>query len=525
MLLPALPMLLFAASGAFLMTLAACSFVADDDEATTSATHAVTVSGVAADEQTLFANRTPQNPSVSDTAAVELGLKFRAAKKGLVTGVRFYKGTGNGGGHVGHLWSASGNLLSTVTFTSESASGWQVARFPSPVAIAANTTYVVSYYAPRGRYAGDNGGMGPAHTSGDLTALASDSAGGNGVYRYGASGFPTSSYRATNYWVDVVFKPDGATPGTDAGTPPPTPTTPPTTPPPTTSLKGWQLTASNTGIARIGLTCASLPLYSGPVKPAAGTTISGKRLEHGLDLSAGSIVIEKSCIRPTSVGRGMPVLSTTDYNRCNANGCPVSPSLVTIRDSDIDGSLLGAESAALATGFLGIATLQRNYIHDFGSGIGLMNTGPQISATVAGNYVTKLRAWGDPATTGNHSDAFTVRDFDARANPSRRLAVQDNRFDCSSGNDTGAFFIQTFAGNIENMTAEGNLLEGNGYQLGLNQNYGNTYRNLTAINNRFSGTGFGAAYVQGGEGWAQWQENYINNPSQPDNKGRALVEP
>jgi hypothetical protein len=27
----------------------------------------------------------------------------------------------------------------------------------------------------------------------------------NGVYRYGASGFPASSYQDTNYWVDVVF--------------------------------------------------------------------------------------------------------------------------------------------------------------------------------------------------------------------------------------------------------------------------------------------------------------------------------
>ena len=27
----------------------------------------------------------------------------------------------------------------------------------------------------------------------------------NGVYKYGASGFPTLSYSSTNYWVDVVY--------------------------------------------------------------------------------------------------------------------------------------------------------------------------------------------------------------------------------------------------------------------------------------------------------------------------------
>ena len=27
----------------------------------------------------------------------------------------------------------------------------------------------------------------------------------NGVFRYGATGFPSTSYQDTNYWVDVVF--------------------------------------------------------------------------------------------------------------------------------------------------------------------------------------------------------------------------------------------------------------------------------------------------------------------------------
>jgi hypothetical protein len=26
-----------------------------------------------------------------------------------------------------------------------------------------------------------------------------------GVYLYGAGGFPTNSFQATNYWVDVLF--------------------------------------------------------------------------------------------------------------------------------------------------------------------------------------------------------------------------------------------------------------------------------------------------------------------------------
>ena len=38
-----------------------------------------------------------------------------------------------------------------------------------------------------------------------LHALANGEDGPNGVYKYGASGFPTATYNGSNYWVDVVF--------------------------------------------------------------------------------------------------------------------------------------------------------------------------------------------------------------------------------------------------------------------------------------------------------------------------------
>ncbi|MGN9906617.1 DUF4082 domain-containing protein [Phytohabitans sp. LJ34] len=153
------------------------------------------------------ASATPGTLSDPDTDPVELGVKFRSTVGGQVTGVRFYKGSGNTGTHVGHLWTSSGTLLATVTFTGETASGWQQATFATPVSISANTTYVVSYYAPNGRYSADNnyfGGSGV--TNGPLQALQNGVDGGNGVYRYGSGGgFPTNTWESSNYWVDLVF--------------------------------------------------------------------------------------------------------------------------------------------------------------------------------------------------------------------------------------------------------------------------------------------------------------------------------
>ena len=41
--------------------------------------------------------------------------------------------------------------------------------------------------------------------AGPLTASADSGSTPNGAYVYGQDAFPTSSYLATNYWVDVVF--------------------------------------------------------------------------------------------------------------------------------------------------------------------------------------------------------------------------------------------------------------------------------------------------------------------------------
>ena len=71
-------------------------------------------------------------------------------ENGWITGIRFYKGSGNTGTHTGSLWTANGMLLATGTFTNESSQGWQKLDFSTPVAVTAGTTYVASYFAPNG---------------------------------------------------------------------------------------------------------------------------------------------------------------------------------------------------------------------------------------------------------------------------------------------------------------------------------------------------------------------------------------
>ena len=63
-----------------------------------------------------------------------------------------------------------------------------------------------SYHTSVGRYSVTENYFAANVVNGPLTALASAANGGNGVYAYGNGGtFPTNTYAATNYWVDVVF--------------------------------------------------------------------------------------------------------------------------------------------------------------------------------------------------------------------------------------------------------------------------------------------------------------------------------
>jgi hypothetical protein len=179
--------------------------IKDSAGLTASASVSITVNAPGSNSSLFSASSVPSVITVNDAAALELGMKFQVSVNGQAKGVRFYKAPKNTGTHTGTLWSSTGTKLATGTFTGETASGWQQALFATPVPLTAGTTYVISYHTTVGFYSANANFFAAALTNAPITAPSSASAGGNGVYIYGASAFPKSSYQASNYWVDIVF--------------------------------------------------------------------------------------------------------------------------------------------------------------------------------------------------------------------------------------------------------------------------------------------------------------------------------
>ncbi len=156
--------------------------------------------------QTLFPSSVPQVATATETRAIELGTAFQTTAAGVVSALRFYKGPSNTGVHTGSLWDPAGARLVRVTFTNETASGWQTAVLATPIRLTVGATYVVSYNAPVGRYSYTANFFTQVWSSGVLRAPTR-----NGLYRFGSgTAVPNRTDRATNYFVDVVFAPDPA---------------------------------------------------------------------------------------------------------------------------------------------------------------------------------------------------------------------------------------------------------------------------------------------------------------------------
>jgi hypothetical protein len=168
--------------------------------------------GVSSAQQiSIFGNAVPNNP-IGSKNAVMLGIKFWSSQSGTISAIRFYRAVTNSSGYVVELYTAGGTVLASTRLSQDTCSVpcWEVANFNGPIPISANTTYVAAYYSSVGYGASDAYALSNGVASGSLTAPASSAVGGNGVYQH-KNAFPTSSYQASNYFVDVLFTPTGPT--------------------------------------------------------------------------------------------------------------------------------------------------------------------------------------------------------------------------------------------------------------------------------------------------------------------------
>jgi Domain of unknown function (DUF4082)/Bacterial Ig-like domain len=130
----------------------------------------------------------------------EMGVKISVLSPLQIAAVRFYKDPGETGTHIGRVWNAAGQTIGQTTFSGESASGWQQQSFATPIALQPGQVYVVSV-GFNAFFSMTQQGLATQITSGALQSVAD---GKNGVFGSAIGVFPTTTYKSSNYMVDLV---------------------------------------------------------------------------------------------------------------------------------------------------------------------------------------------------------------------------------------------------------------------------------------------------------------------------------
>ncbi|WP_214103442.1 DUF4082 domain-containing protein [Acrocarpospora catenulata] len=452
-------------------------------------------------------------PQHKDKAPVELGTRFTVAREGWVTGVRFYKAKGEKGKHTGNLWNAAGVKLASVRFTAESATGWQEARFGSPVRVRPGATYTISYHSTNGTYVGQSGFTGAK--SGPMTTAATR----NAVYRYGKSGFPKSSNpKKYHYYVDPIFRwtewktrpvdipPASQAPVTEAPattpvetpTPPQTPTPTPNatvseTPvvvPPSTSTPTVTPTPTPTPTPtrKVTPTPKVTPTFSAsPLPPDTGNRTCGgfptpacTGVPSGVQLKKLALNFDGDSYRVTQAGTVLDGVHIPGTLLITADN-------VTVRNSQIDGQIMGVYAGKrysfnvsdstvgptnrcdTAPGILD-AQFTATRVHIRGHGDGFSVSGDNVSVT--DSYVKLC------SNPGDHSDGIQT------VGASKNLTFHHNTVDQRDAPSRTApvFLVDPTQG----VTVTDNLLIGGTYTLQIRTAPGAIAKNNAIVNNSWT---------------------------------------
>jgi hypothetical protein len=134
--------------------------------------------------------------------SLEMGVKVQVTAAARIEAIRFHKDPNETGTHVGRVWSSTGTLLATTTFSGETASGWQQQALATPLPLTAGQTYVVSV-GLNSRFGMTGGGLAAQRVSGPLRSVTDNR---NGVWANAAGDFPTNTWGSSNYFVDTVVR-------------------------------------------------------------------------------------------------------------------------------------------------------------------------------------------------------------------------------------------------------------------------------------------------------------------------------
>jgi hypothetical protein len=341
----------------------------------------------AAATETLFTTQVPQILNVSDgsTTNRELGIRFTSGVAGRITAIRFWKASRETGSHIGHLWNASGQLLASVSFVNETASGWQQQSLATPVAVNANTVYVVTVNTGNTYYATTH----YAFANKILHLDLSSAVGSNGVF--GPPGrFPIESYESSNYFRDVVFTPNTALGLTSSSG----------------NLNFGNVNVRSSGSQTITLTNTTSGTLTISKVAVTGTGFSVSAITVPLTLARGSQTSLKVSFTPTVMGTASGSVTVTS-NASNPNltvalnGVGIMPQISAVPASVAFGSVP-----------VGVSNTQTLTLKDSGNanliisqtsvtGTGFSISGPALPATVTPGNSVALTVRFSPGVAGN----------------------------------------------------------------------------------------------------------------------------
>jgi hypothetical protein len=348
----------------------------------------------AATTETLFTTQTPQlvNESDGSTANYELGMKFTSAVAGHINAIRFWKCSRETGTHIGHIWNASGQLLASITFVNETSYGWQQQALTSPLAINANTVYVVTVNTGDTYYVSTDTGFYSKIVNHDLSSVV----GNNGVYGP-PSRFPTNTWEASNYFRDVVFSP--ATAGGLTSSP--------------ASLNFGNVNVGSGSSQSITLTNNA----------STSVTIS-KVATSGTEFTVGTMAV------PFTLGAGKQVSLTLRFN-ATSMGSATGSVTITSNASDptltvpLSGTGMQPQISVVPTTVsfagvaLGVSNTQTLTVRDSGNanliisqattaGTGFSLSGPTLPAAIAPGQSAAFTVRFSPATSGSATGTIQI---------------------------------------------------------------------------------------------------------------------